>query len=57
LTVADKTGSAPHRSNDIGLLTGPDGRTVIVAVYATETTAADSVVDGVIAQVAGALTR
>jgi beta-lactamase class A len=56
-TVADKTGSAPHRSNDIGFLTGPDGRMVIVAVYVTETTAADSVVDGVIAQVAGALTR
>jgi beta-lactamase class A len=55
--VGDKTGSAPHRSNDIGFLAGPDGRMVIVAVYAAETTAADSVVDGVIAQVAGAVTR
>lgn len=35
VTVAHKTGSLNNTSSDIGMLTGPDGRTIAVAIYVT----------------------
>src|SRR5690606_32202150 len=33
--VAHKTGSLNNTSSDIGFITGPDGRTIAVAIYVT----------------------
>jgi beta-lactamase class A len=55
--VGDKTGTAPQRANDIGFLTRPDGTEIVVAVYTTESTAPDGVVNGVIADIARAIAR
>ncbi len=35
VTVAHKTGSLNNTSSDIGILTGPDGRAIVVAIYVT----------------------
>ncbi len=35
VTVAHKTGSLNNTSSDIGILTGPDGRSIAVAIYVT----------------------
>lgn len=35
VTVAHKTGSLNNTSSDIGILTAPDGRSVVVAIYVT----------------------
>lgn len=35
VTVAHKTGSLNNTSSDIGIITGPDGRSVAVAIYVT----------------------
>ncbi|WP_347302468.1 serine hydrolase [Croceibacterium sp. TMG7-5b_MA50] len=35
VTVAHKTGSLNNTSSDIGIMTGPDGRTIAVAIYVT----------------------
>ena len=35
VTVAHKTGSLNNTSSDIGMITGPDGRTIAVAIYVT----------------------
>lgn len=35
VTVAHKTGSLNNTSSDIGIITGPDGRSIAVAIYVT----------------------
>jgi len=35
VTVAHKTGSLNNTSSDIGIMTGPDGRSIAVAIYVT----------------------
>lgn len=35
VTVAHKTGSLSNTSSDIGIITGPDGRAIAVAIYVT----------------------
>ena len=35
VTVAHKTGSLNNTSSDVGILTGPDGRSIAVAIYVT----------------------
>ena len=35
VTVAHKTGSLSNTSSDIGIITGPDGRSIAVAIYVT----------------------
>jgi len=35
VTVAHKTGSLNNTSSDIGIITGPDGNAVAVAIYVT----------------------
>jgi beta-lactamase class A len=59
-TVADKTGSSgtlnglAAATNDIGLVTLPDGRHLAIAVFVTNSKASDETRDGVIAKVARA---
>lgn len=59
-TVAHKTGSSgttnglTRATNDVGLITLPDGRHLAVAVFVSDTKAGESVREGVIAKIARA---
>ncbi|HYC02499.1 MAG TPA: class A beta-lactamase [Azospirillaceae bacterium] len=61
-TVAHKTGTAGSfegfapATNDVGLLFGPEGETVAVAVFVAGSTAPEEVREGLIAEVARAVT-
>ena len=56
--VADKTGSSGMKdgraaaTNDIGLVTLPDGRHMAIAIFVSDSEAADAVRDSVIAKIA-----
>jgi beta-lactamase class A len=55
-TVGDKTGSGERgTTNDVGVLWGPDGAPIVVAVYLTETTAPAAARNGTIAAVGAAI--
>jgi beta-lactamase class A len=56
--VADKTGASGMQdgraaaTNDIGLVTLPDGRHMAIAIFVSDSEAADAVRDSVIAKIA-----
>lgn len=59
-TVADKTGASGTQNgrtaatNDIGLVTLPDGRHLAIAIFVSDSEAPDEICDGVIAKIARA---
>jgi beta-lactamase class A len=59
-TVADKTGTSWTRNgrtaatNDIGLITLPDGRHLALAIFVADSTAPDAIREKVIARIARA---
>lgn len=52
-SLAHKTGSMPGTSNDVGILTSPDGKEhIVIAIFTKAATSSDEVVDADIAMVA-----
>jgi len=52
-SVAHKSGSMPGTSNDVGVLTSPDGKQhIVLAIFSKRATSADEVVDADIAAIA-----
>jgi len=51
-SLAHKTGSMPGTSNDVGILTSPNGEHIVIAIFTKSATSKDEVVDADIANVA-----
>ena len=53
--TSDVTNGLAHATNDIGLITMPDGRRLALAIFITDSHADDNTRDTVIAQIARAI--